>query len=390
MQHLEDGLRMYYFEWKTYPYMLAPLGTGYVYDNNGFIDPFGNSYYYKRLDKGVGYELFSIGADGAPRTLDDVIPGQRPQFCTRSRSITVAEYKEHGPGFFPCAIARAELHTLQAELRAFRIDTGQYPDSLLELNSMMTDGVYWGAPSMYIDPWGAPYLYARLASRYELYSNGQDGISGTVDDVVSPSVRCEDRPFSIDRWDPTLNPRIRAFRLSATSCGTVSQNLSALACQIETYRSKTGKLPRVLSDLLNTDNMSEVRLYTDPWGQPYFYKRLPSRFRPIQRLRAVDSRGDDCPQPQPPQGYVLFSNGPDQLPNTDDDLPYGFDPEKCWRPPHEAISFQEVYEVMQSLDASAEDLSPAEPAFQEIGSTTEADPNPPLDSPHGGCSFRAY
>lgn len=80
-------------------------------------------------------------------------------------------------------------------LQAYKKDTGQYPTTAQGLQALVTqpDGVKgWHGPylpDMLLDPWSHPYQYAypsthgQPAGKYDCWSMGQDGISGTPDDM---------------------------------------------------------------------------------------------------------------------------------------------------------------------------------------------------------------
>jgi len=389
LQRLELTLDRYYDERGTYPEELSAAIPGYAKDRGGLSSPY--SYYYRRTLNGFGYELFSVGADGAPKTLDDVVNGQPPRYCTPfDMGVSLDEYSDYGPEFLPCAIASGRISAYQRLLRTFHTDTGRYPDSLLELNSIESDGIFWRGPSMFIDPWGEPYYYARAASRYELFSYGPDGISGTSDDVVSPWVICDEPPFSRDNRNLRLGPRYRALASSAAPCAVVSRLLSLLSAEINVFRERTGRLPSTLTDLIDSDNVSEVRRLMDPWGQQYSYKRLQTREKQPERPHAIFAHCPECPGVPQQEDFELFSNGADRLPNTADDLPLYFDLEKCKRPPYDAISFQQVHAAQRSLEFEREGPSPAIRGREGIVHPTDAHPGKPIESPQGGCSFRAY
>jgi len=161
-------------------------------------------------------------------------------------------------------------------------------------------------------------------------------------------------------------------------------------CEIDHFRSTHGKLPKALTDLIDGENVSQVRRLTDPWGQLYSYKPLRSGVKQRVHPPMVDPDARECPRPPALDGYVLFSNGPDQLPNTHDDLVYGFDTEKCWQPPFDAISFQEVHAAQRAFEYEMGDVLPVVDASAPNGVPVEADASPPIVSPQGGCSFRGY
>jgi general secretion pathway protein G len=73
------------------------------------------------------------------------------------------------------------------------------------------------------------------------------------------------------------------------------------------YKTNMGSLPTSLEDLCRSPanakadwrKLMEENLLTDPWGQPYQYRN---------------------PSKQNPQGYDIFSKGPDGKEDTEDDI----------------------------------------------------------------------
>lgn len=83
--------------------------------------------------------------------------------------------------------AEAQMQMLETAIDTFRLDNGDYPDSLGELRK--SDKPTWDGPylpkDLPLDPWGNPYIYKVLkdeTSPYYLASYGKDGISGGTED----------------------------------------------------------------------------------------------------------------------------------------------------------------------------------------------------------------
>jgi general secretion pathway protein G len=81
---------------------------------------------------------------------------------------------------------------IKSALDNYNVDMGFYPSSLQDLltaprNAKNWHGPYFDPPSLPLDPWQNPYLYAypgkHNATGYDLWSAGPDGKSGTADDI---------------------------------------------------------------------------------------------------------------------------------------------------------------------------------------------------------------
>lgn len=90
------------------------------------------------------------------------------------------------------------LITLQMSslLAAYQQQTGSYPATVEGLWALVEapprvsgwKGPYLTTPARPIDPWGQVYQYAfpgphNGAHKYDVWSNGPDGLSGTADDI---------------------------------------------------------------------------------------------------------------------------------------------------------------------------------------------------------------
>jgi general secretion pathway protein G len=82
--------------------------------------------------------------------------------------------------------AMAQMQMLSTALDTYRLDVGEYPETLAELRRGTKPG--WDGPylprDLPLDPWGNPYVYERAAEGlggdkgYSLSSYGKDGRPG--------------------------------------------------------------------------------------------------------------------------------------------------------------------------------------------------------------------
>lgn len=83
-------------------------------------------------------------------------------------------------------VARTEISTLEAALDIYRLDVGEYPDSLDGLIEDDTDRASWNGPylrrSVPNDPWDNEYVYEANGREFTLLSYGADGMSGGEED----------------------------------------------------------------------------------------------------------------------------------------------------------------------------------------------------------------
>lgn len=107
-----------------------------------------------------------------------------------------------GPKLFPklgkgkIAAAKSQIELFGQALDQFRLDVGQYPNTMEGLDALVKnpgaekwEGPYLkkGVPN---DPWGKPYHYEAPGTHgeYDIYSYGRDGVlggEGEDKDVVS-------------------------------------------------------------------------------------------------------------------------------------------------------------------------------------------------------------
>jgi general secretion pathway protein G len=83
--------------------------------------------------------------------------------------------------------AQAQMQMLSTALDTFRLDVGDYPETLSELRASSKAG--WDGPylprEVPVDPWGNPYVYERAPTSqqgYKLSSFAKDGRPGGEDD----------------------------------------------------------------------------------------------------------------------------------------------------------------------------------------------------------------
>lgn len=83
-------------------------------------------------------------------------------------------------------VALSEISTLEAALDIYRLDVGEYPDSLEGLMENDTDRASWNGPylrrAVPKDPWDNDYVYESNGRDFTLLSYGADGMSGGEED----------------------------------------------------------------------------------------------------------------------------------------------------------------------------------------------------------------
>ena len=83
-------------------------------------------------------------------------------------------------------VARTEISTLEAALDIYRLDVGEYPDTLDGLMEDDTDRASWNGPylrrAVPTDPWDNEYVYEGNGREFTLLSYGADGMSGGEED----------------------------------------------------------------------------------------------------------------------------------------------------------------------------------------------------------------
>ncbi|WP_462170291.1 type II secretion system major pseudopilin GspG [Pseudoalteromonas xiamenensis] len=84
-------------------------------------------------------------------------------------------------------IAKTQMSAFEAALDSYRLDVGQYPETLDELrksNNPRWDGPYL-PKDIPLNPWDKPYFYKRNSDKmipYTLKSLGADGVEGGEDE----------------------------------------------------------------------------------------------------------------------------------------------------------------------------------------------------------------
>jgi general secretion pathway protein G len=88
--------------------------------------------------------------------------------------------------------ALTQINATKAFLDTYRIDVGQYPQSLDDLYTLPADLANpnkWGGPytnkPIPPDPWDNPYNYEVQGDQYRVWSLGPDGADNTEDDITS-------------------------------------------------------------------------------------------------------------------------------------------------------------------------------------------------------------
>jgi general secretion pathway protein G len=83
-------------------------------------------------------------------------------------------------------VALSEISTLEAALDIYRLDVGEYPDSLDGLMENDSDRASWNGPylrrAVPRDPWDNEYVYESNGRDFTLVSYGADGVSGGEED----------------------------------------------------------------------------------------------------------------------------------------------------------------------------------------------------------------
>ncbi len=83
-------------------------------------------------------------------------------------------------------VALTEISTLEAALDIYRLDVGEYPDSLEGLMEDDTSRASWNGPYLRRevpkDPWDNDYVYESNGREFTLVSYGADGASGGEED----------------------------------------------------------------------------------------------------------------------------------------------------------------------------------------------------------------
>jgi len=86
----------------------------------------------------------------------------------------------------------SQISSLGSALDAYRLDTGQYPDSMEGLVRDNSGRSTWNGPylrgELPVDPWGNEYQYESNGREYTLMSYGADGREGGEDNDADISI----------------------------------------------------------------------------------------------------------------------------------------------------------------------------------------------------------
>ena len=138
---------------------------------NGYdLDFWFRPYSYSRLQ--AGYEFYSNGPDGLPKTRDDVLPNEVPRGCMSSPADG---WFVNGGEFCPCLYASTVLLLIDSDINAFFVARNDYPSTLADLDEhfgRLKDISLYSARN---DPWHEPYLYNRTPTGYHCILPGQIG-----------------------------------------------------------------------------------------------------------------------------------------------------------------------------------------------------------------------
>ena len=78
--------------------------------------------------------------------------------------------------------ALSQISSLEAALDTYRLDVGEYPDSLEGLRENISGRAAWNGPYLRrdvpLDPWGNEYVYDSNGREFMLSSYGPDGEQG--------------------------------------------------------------------------------------------------------------------------------------------------------------------------------------------------------------------
>jgi general secretion pathway protein G len=82
--------------------------------------------------------------------------------------------------------ALSQISTLESALDTYRLDVGEYPDSMDGLMENDSDRASWNGPylrrAVPMDPWGNEYVYDVDGREFTLISYGADGERGGEED----------------------------------------------------------------------------------------------------------------------------------------------------------------------------------------------------------------
>ena len=88
--------------------------------------------------------------------------------------------------------ALSQISSLEAALDTYRLDVGEYPDSLEGLRENISGRAAWNGPYLRrdipLDPWGNDYVYDANGREFTLSSYGPDGEQGGEGDDADISL----------------------------------------------------------------------------------------------------------------------------------------------------------------------------------------------------------
>ena len=88
--------------------------------------------------------------------------------------------------------ALSQISSLEAALDTYRLDVGEYPDSLEGLRENISGRAAWNGPYLRrdipLDPWGNEYVYDSNGREFMLSSYGPDGEQGGEGDDADISL----------------------------------------------------------------------------------------------------------------------------------------------------------------------------------------------------------
>ena len=88
--------------------------------------------------------------------------------------------------------ALSQISSLEAALDTYRLDVGEYPDSLEGLRENISGRAVWNGPYLRrgvpLDPWGNEYVYDSNGREFTLSSYGPDGEQGGEGDDADISL----------------------------------------------------------------------------------------------------------------------------------------------------------------------------------------------------------
>jgi len=198
-----------------------------------------------------------------------------------------------------CDQVREDLRSLEIMLDAFRSLNGTFPEALRQLSPGTTIGVRY----MFVDPYGRDYHYEPMfPTGYRLCSAGPDGVRDTRDDICVGSAS---EPCQLSSQE--LRMMSAYYPERGARCLRAIEDVGLWRARIDSYYANRQNHPNTLTDLIDDTGQQSPLSLIDPWGYPYQYSSEQN-------------------------SYLVFSAGPDRIPNTWDDIGSGFDSSRCAQP----------------------------------------------------------